>query len=71
MLQITLTPEQAVLYVVSQSNLTGTSQGVFSQFSDVLMDASIVRQHLDAEPYYWKLPDQFQGDQVSMLKVML
>ncbi|KAJ6662205.1 hypothetical protein lerEdw1_012672 [Lerista edwardsae] len=61
---ITLAPEQAVLYVVSQSNLTGTSEGVFSQFSDTLMDASIVRQHLDAEPFYWKLPDQFQGDQL-------
>ncbi|XP_053105976.1 laminin subunit alpha-1 isoform X2 [Hemicordylus capensis] len=61
---ITLAPEQAVLYVVSQSNLTGTSEGVFYQFPDILMDATTVRQHLNAEPFYWKLPDQFQRDQL-------
>ncbi|XP_060099959.1 laminin subunit alpha-1 [Heteronotia binoei] len=61
---ITVTPEQDVLYVVSQSNFTGTSEGVFSQFPDILMDAATVRQHLNTEPFYWKLPDQFQGDQL-------
>ncbi|XP_042299087.1 laminin subunit alpha-1-like isoform X2 [Sceloporus undulatus] len=61
---LTLTPQQSVMYVVSQSNLTGTSEGVFSQYPDILMDATIVRQHLNAEPFYWKLPHQFQGDQL-------
>uniref|UniRef100_A0A8C8SLG0 Laminin subunit alpha-1 n=1 Tax=Pelusios castaneus TaxID=367368 RepID=A0A8C8SLG0_9SAUR len=61
---ITLTPDQSILHVVSQSNLTGTIEGIFSQFSDVLLDATTVRQHLKTEPFYWRLPVQFQGDQL-------
>ncbi|EMP33411.1 Laminin subunit alpha-1 [Chelonia mydas] len=61
---VTLTPDQSILHVVSQSNLTGTVEGVFSQFSDVLLDATTVREHLKTEPFYWRLPDQFQGDQL-------
>uniref|UniRef100_A0A7M4EVN4 Laminin subunit alpha-1 n=1 Tax=Crocodylus porosus TaxID=8502 RepID=A0A7M4EVN4_CROPO len=61
---VTLTPDQSILHVVSQSNLTGTKEGVFSQFHDVLLDAATVRQHLNTEPFYWRLPDQFQGDQL-------
>ncbi|XP_062987367.1 laminin subunit alpha-1 [Elgaria multicarinata webbii] len=61
---VTLAPQQTGLYVVSHSNLTGTSAGVFSLFPDTLMDATTVRQHLNTEPYYWKLPDQFQGNQL-------
>lgn len=66
-LQITLTPDQAILHVVAQSNLTGTVEGVFSQFPDILLDAAIVRKHLNTETFYWKLPEQFQGDQVRTL----
>ncbi|RMC15554.1 hypothetical protein DUI87_07750 [Hirundo rustica rustica] len=61
---ITLTPDQAILRVVAQSNLTGTVEGVFSQFPDVLLDAAIVRKYLNTETFYWKLPEQFQGDQL-------
>uniref|UniRef100_A0A8C3DG64 Laminin subunit alpha-1 n=1 Tax=Corvus moneduloides TaxID=1196302 RepID=A0A8C3DG64_CORMO len=61
---ITLTPDQAILHVVAQSNLTGTVEGVFSQFPDVLLDAAIVRKYLNTETFYWKLPEQFQGDQL-------
>lgn len=66
-LQITLTPDQAILRVVAQSNLTGTVEGVFAQFPDVLLDAAIVRKYLNTETFYWKLPEQFQGDQVRTL----
>uniref|UniRef100_A0A8C3N6E6 Laminin subunit alpha-1 n=1 Tax=Geospiza parvula TaxID=87175 RepID=A0A8C3N6E6_GEOPR len=62
--RITLTPDQAILHVVAQSNLTGTVEGVFSQFPDVLLDAAIVRKYLNTETFYWKLPEQFQGDQL-------
>lgn len=65
-LQVTLIPEQKLLHVVSLSNFTGTSEGVFSQFPDIVMDVATVRQHLNAEPFYWKLPDQFQGNQVNV-----
>uniref|UniRef100_A0A8B9S3L0 Laminin subunit alpha-1 n=1 Tax=Apteryx owenii TaxID=8824 RepID=A0A8B9S3L0_APTOW len=61
---ITLAPDQSILRVVSQSNLTGTVEGVFSQFPDVLLDAAIVRKYLNTEAFYWRLPEQFQGDQL-------
>ncbi|KAM3839038.1 laminin subunit alpha-1 [Vipera latastei] len=61
---VTLTPEQEILSVVSLSNFTGTSEGVFFQFPDIVINAATVRQHLDTEPFYWKLPDQFQGNQL-------
>uniref|UniRef100_A0A672TFA1 Laminin subunit alpha-1 n=1 Tax=Strigops habroptila TaxID=2489341 RepID=A0A672TFA1_STRHB len=61
---ITLAPDQSILHVVAQSNLTGTVEGVFSQFPDVLLDATIVRKYLNTETFYWRLPEQFQGDQL-------
>uniref|UniRef100_A0A8C3CQ85 Laminin subunit alpha-1 n=1 Tax=Cairina moschata TaxID=8855 RepID=A0A8C3CQ85_CAIMO len=61
---ITLTPDQSILHVVAPSNLTGTVEGVFSQFSDILLDAAIVRKYLNTETFYWRLPEQFQGDQL-------
>uniref|UniRef100_A0A8C0ERI5 Laminin subunit alpha-1 n=1 Tax=Bubo bubo TaxID=30461 RepID=A0A8C0ERI5_BUBBB len=51
-------------WFVAQSNLTGTVEGVFSQYPDVLLDAAIVRKHLNTETFYWRLPEQFQGDQL-------
>lgn len=42
-------------------------EGVFSQFSDILLDATIVRKYLNTETFYWRLPEQFQGDQVRQL----
>ena len=50
--------------MVSQSNLRGTTQGVYYQAPDVLLDAVTVRQHIHTEPFYWRLPERFQGDQV-------
>ncbi|CAK6447793.1 unnamed protein product [Pipistrellus nathusii] len=61
---ITLGPDQPLLRVVSQSNLQGTTQGVYYQAPDVLLDAVTVRRHVHAEPFYWRLPEQFQGDQL-------
>uniref|UniRef100_A0A4X2M801 Laminin subunit alpha-1 n=1 Tax=Vombatus ursinus TaxID=29139 RepID=A0A4X2M801_VOMUR len=61
---ITLTPDQSILRVVSQSNLEGTIEGVYYQHPEVLLDAATVRQHVKAEPFYWRLPNQFLGDQL-------
>ena len=62
--QVTLGPDQPLLRVVSQSNLKGTTEGVYYQAPDFLLDAVTVRQQVHAEPFYWRLPGQFQGDQV-------
>ncbi|XP_052049480.1 laminin subunit alpha-1 [Apodemus sylvaticus] len=61
---ITLASDQPLLHVVSQSNLKGTIEGVHFQPPDTLLDAEAVRQHIYAEPFYWRLPKQFQGDQL-------
>ena len=61
---MTLGSDQPLLRVVSQSNLKGTTEGVYYQAPDVLLDAVTVRQQVHAEPFYWRLPGQFQGNQV-------
>ncbi|XP_036906226.1 laminin subunit alpha-1 isoform X2 [Sturnira hondurensis] len=61
---IILGSDQPLLRVVSQSNLRGTTRGVYHQAPDILLDAVTVRQHVHAEPFYWWLPGQFQGDQL-------
>nr|XP_023418495.1 laminin subunit alpha-1 [Cavia porcellus] len=61
---VTLSAHQPLLRVVSQSNVTGTTEGVYHQVPDVLLDAATVRQHVHTEPFYWRLPEQFQGDQL-------
>lgn len=60
-----LASNQLLLHVVSQSNLKGTVKGVHFQDPDTLLDAEAVRQHVHGEPFYWQLPKQFEGDQVS------
>ncbi|XP_058532986.1 laminin subunit alpha-1 isoform X2 [Ochotona princeps] len=61
---VTLDSDQPLLRVVSQSNLRGTMEGVHYQAPDILLDAVTARQHIQAEPFYWWLPEQFQGDQL-------
>ncbi|XP_021120891.1 laminin subunit alpha-1 isoform X2 [Heterocephalus glaber] len=61
---VTLGIPPPLLHVVSQSNLTGTTEGVYHQAPDILLDAAAVRQHVHTEPFYWRLPAQFQGDQL-------
>ncbi|ERE84378.1 laminin subunit alpha-1 [Cricetulus griseus] len=62
--KITLASDQPLLPVVSQSNLKGTVEGVHFQAPDTLLDAEAVRQHVHGEPFYWRLPKQFEGDQL-------
>ncbi|XP_013373113.1 PREDICTED: laminin subunit alpha-1 [Chinchilla lanigera] len=61
---VTLGAHQPLLRVVSQSNVTGTTEGVYHQAPDILLDATTIRQHIHTEPFYWRLPEQFQGDQL-------
>nr|XP_035961897.1 laminin subunit alpha-1 isoform X1 [Halichoerus grypus] len=61
---VTLGSGQPLLRVVSQSNLQGTAEGVYYQAPDILLNAVTVRRHVHAEPFYWRLPEQFQGDQL-------
>ncbi|XP_075388834.1 laminin subunit alpha-1 isoform X1 [Tenrec ecaudatus] len=61
---VMLTSDQPLLRVVSQQNLGGTTEGVYYQAAAISLDIPTVRKHIQAEPFYWRLPDQFQGDQL-------
>ncbi|XP_058133366.1 laminin subunit alpha-1 isoform X2 [Dasypus novemcinctus] len=61
---VTLASDGPLLRVVSQSDVWGTTLGVSHQAPDILLNARAVRQHGHTEPFYWRLPDQFQGDQL-------
>ncbi|XP_060056690.1 laminin subunit alpha-1 [Erinaceus europaeus] len=61
---VTLGSHQPLLRVVSQSDLRGTTEGVYYQAPDVLLDSVIARQHVPSEPFYWWLPEHFHGDQL-------
>ncbi|KAM9308338.1 laminin subunit alpha-1 [Gastrophryne carolinensis] len=72
---ITLVPDQSLLYVVSLNNMNGTTDGVFSEAVDMLLDASVIRQNLLSDVFYWRLPSQFLGDKTlaygGLLKYMV
>ncbi|XP_078543662.1 laminin subunit alpha-1 [Lissotriton helveticus] len=61
---VSVIPHNAVLPVVTQSNLAGTTEGVFSQASELVLDAATVQLHLHAEPFYWKMPASVLGDKL-------
>eukprot|EP00079_Xenopus_tropicalis_P016422 XP_004915294.1 PREDICTED: laminin subunit alpha-1 isoform X1 [Xenopus tropicalis] len=61
---ISLIPDQPLLHVVSLSNQDGTTDGVFSEFPEMLLDAGMVQQRLNSEAFYWQLSDQFLGNKM-------
>ncbi|KAM4704989.1 laminin subunit alpha-1 [Rhinophrynus dorsalis] len=61
---ISLLPHQPLLRVVSLSNQDGTTDGVYSDSTDLILDAAIVKQHLNSETIYWQLPEQYLGEKV-------
>ncbi|MFT7813885.1 laminin subunit alpha-1-like [Arapaima gigas] len=61
---VTLGADREPLRVVSQSHLMGTLEGVFLQESDILLDVSLVQGSSLAGPYYWRLPERFQGNKM-------
>ena len=65
--QLTLMPEQTVLPLVDKSNEQDTTHGVSFQHPEIIANADLVTQRL-SEPYYWRLPKQFQGSMVSVGK---
>ncbi|KAG9479046.1 hypothetical protein GDO78_012615 [Eleutherodactylus coqui] len=61
---ISLVPGQSLLRVVSPGNMNGTTDGVFSEEVDMLLDASVIRQTLQSDTFYWQLSGQFLGDKL-------
>ncbi|XP_073344237.1 laminin subunit alpha-1 [Pagrus major] len=61
---ITLARSPALLSVVSQSNLQGVVSGVYQQGGDMLLDTRQLNSSRLAGPLYWRLPPQFEGQQL-------
>ncbi|KAM7316074.1 hypothetical protein ACRRTK_024754 [Alexandromys fortis] len=68
---IMLASNQLLLHVISQSNLKGTVEGVHFQDPDTLLDTEAVCQHVHGEPFYWRLPKQFEGDERANQSALL
>ncbi|KPP76674.1 hypothetical protein Z043_103970, partial [Scleropages formosus] len=57
---LTLKPEQTVLPLVDRDGRLRTTQGVSFQHPEIVAHADLVAREL-SEPFYWRLPEQFQG----------
>lgn len=58
------------LSLVSQSNLQGPVSGVYRQGSEMLLDTRQLNTSGLTGPLYWRLPAQFEGNQVLLSKLM-
>ncbi|XP_064196122.1 laminin subunit alpha-2 isoform X2 [Anguilla rostrata] len=61
---LTLKPEQTVLPLVDKANQRTTTHGVAFQHPEIIANADLVTRDL-TEPYYWRLPEQFQGSMIT------
>uniref|UniRef100_A0A4W4DP19 Laminin, alpha 1 n=1 Tax=Electrophorus electricus TaxID=8005 RepID=A0A4W4DP19_ELEEL len=62
---ITLGPGTELLHVVSQSDPQGTLEGVYHSEGGVLLDvAQLQSASMFPGPYYWRLPQRFQGSKL-------
>ncbi|XP_012516246.1 PREDICTED: laminin subunit alpha-2 [Propithecus coquereli] len=58
---VTLKPEQTILPLVDEALQHTTTKGIAFQHPEIIANMSLVRQDLHLEPFYWKLPEQFEG----------
>ncbi|XP_035880582.1 laminin subunit alpha-2 isoform X4 [Phyllostomus discolor] len=59
--RVTLTPEQTILPLVDEALQHTTTKGIDFQDPEIVANMDRVRQDLHLEPFYWKLPEQFEG----------
>ncbi|MBZ3874023.1 Laminin subunit alpha-2, partial [Sciurus carolinensis] len=58
---VTLKAEQTILPLVDEALQHTTTKGIAFQHPEIVADMDLVRQDLHLEPFYWKLPEQFEG----------
>ncbi|KAM6465704.1 laminin subunit alpha-2 isoform 3-T3 [Liasis olivaceus] len=58
---LTLKPDQVVLPLVDESVQHQTTKGIIYQYPDTIANIDLVMQELHSEPFYWRLPEQFEG----------
>ncbi|XP_071074759.1 laminin subunit alpha-2 [Dasypus novemcinctus] len=59
--RVTLTPKQTILPLVDEALQHTTTKGIAFQHPEIVAHMDLVRQDLHLEPFYWKLPEQFEG----------
>lgn len=64
LMQVTLKPEQTILPLVDEALRHTTTKGIIFQDPEIVADMDLVREDLRLEPFYWKLPEQYEGKKV-------
>ncbi|XP_012410390.1 laminin subunit alpha-2, partial [Trichechus manatus latirostris] len=59
--RVTLNPEQTLLPLVDEALQHTTTKGIAFQHPEIVAHMNLVKQDLHLEPFYWKLPEQFEG----------
>ncbi|XP_053314949.1 laminin subunit alpha-2 isoform X2 [Spea bombifrons] len=62
---ITLKPEQTMLELTDFTHQHRTTKGVIFQHPEIIAMIDQVKQDLHSEPFYWKLPQQFEGRKLT------
>ncbi|XP_059501382.1 laminin subunit alpha-2 isoform X2 [Stegostoma tigrinum] len=63
--RLMLNPDQTILKIVNKLNNRETTDGVFHQHPEIVANVDVVIKHLLYEPFYWKLPEQFEGEKLK------
>uniref|UniRef100_A0ACB8GCJ6 Laminin subunit alpha-2 n=1 Tax=Sphaerodactylus townsendi TaxID=933632 RepID=A0ACB8GCJ6_9SAUR len=64
-MMLTLKPDQVILPLVDENVQHRTIQGIEYQHPETVADVELVMKELHSEPYYWRLPGQFEGRKFS------
>eukprot|EP00079_Xenopus_tropicalis_P035929 XP_017949700.1 PREDICTED: laminin subunit alpha-2 isoform X3 [Xenopus tropicalis] len=62
---LTLKPDQTVLPLVDLTQQHRTTKGVTYQHPEIVAMIDQVKEDLHAEPFYWRLPQQFEGRKLT------
>ncbi|PNI87291.1 LAMA2 isoform 5 [Pan troglodytes] len=58
---VTLKAEQTILPLVDEALQHTTTKGIVFQHPEIVAHMDLMREDLHLEPFYWKLPEQFEG----------
>ncbi|KAH0622297.1 hypothetical protein JD844_024476 [Phrynosoma platyrhinos] len=62
---LTLKPDQVILPLVDESVQHRTVHGIVYQYPETIANIDLVKQELHSEPFYWRLPEQFNGQKLT------
>nr|XP_060609322.1 laminin subunit alpha-2 isoform X5 [Anolis sagrei ordinatus] len=62
---LTLKPDQVILPLVDENVQHQTVHGIIYQYPETIANIDLVKQELHSEPFYWRLPEQFEGRKLT------